>query len=1049
MSDSTNIVIEKTTNPEEIEEDQKNGGNDEESILIKNGAKDGNMADVEDLERGEQGRVMRKDKEKNYGREEESRLISYEELKQYRKSPLWRALRFLLFGGVAVIFVALITVAVLIVMMSSKCEELPEGIGLVMPKEEQIPNVYPRQLTVLTGQEAIFHCEFPTGQVEWRRLDPHGLFAEFPSGVDKTENGQLKIPVADINHQGEFACQVKDESNTKNMNTPQVVRLSVLNSAIKENEGEKPAITTRNGREELPPLALKPRVDSYLMIASAGEPVHFRCWNCQFAECRTSHRLVWQKVNGSKNGENELLNSYGPLAIERDVQSVFMIFQEVRQTDAGIYECLDQGTGATSSQVHLQVEPPRTPVIIPMNQTVPGNTTALIHCTVPGRTDAKLSWRLENGVEAEELTGVRDDGRGLLRIEHVRAEHVRHGYVCWAMYPKRADKQALHAGPAKVYIIGGEEQRQGEAIEKEDHSTEEKLEENKEEKKEERSTKDIIPEVRTTPENKIVAGGQIENLDEVENTSKNPVEEIEEEGNKIEDKEEKKNDEANGENDGVSGELKEKDVEKMGENKEEKKKDEGNGEEKEVGDDEKKGDEKEESVRDDNEERAKVEEDGEEKKEEKVKEGKDEDEVKEEKTADEVTSEKIEDEAKKEKNEEVKEGEKGEDVVKERREEDNELKEEKKEDEVKEATKKEDNEEGNEATTKEVDEVIVKEKLKEIEDKAILKNELNVKADKDEIEEVETDKWNEESKRLEEKKEEAKEKTEETEEAKKEESSEEKKGMEEKQEVVKENKAEEKKEEVEEKKEERKNEGVKENKEEKKNRGVEEKKEEGIEDEKEKGEENKGVKEKEEEIEEEKKKVIEENKEGVEVKKENDKEDKKEHADEEKKEVGEEKEEVEEKKEVVDDKKDEKKEGVEEKREEISDDTLKETNEEKIEEVSNKEEKALEEKEKGVSEEEDEGKEKEPNEETDRKPEEEEKKKDDEVSGEATIQIERLVHSISATGSKTNETTNNEGRKEIEEKEVTKKEEDENKNKTASTNDFWQVLDALMGIMPI
>jgi len=52
-----------------------------------------------------------------------------------------------------------------------------------------------------------------------------------------------------------------------------------------------------------------------------------------------------------------VLSTNGPLAIERDVQSVFMIFQEVRQTDAGIYECLDQGTGATSSQVHLQVEP--------------------------------------------------------------------------------------------------------------------------------------------------------------------------------------------------------------------------------------------------------------------------------------------------------------------------------------------------------------------------------------------------------------------------------------------------------------------------------------------------------------------------------------------------------------------------------------------------------------------------------------------------------------------------------------------------------------------
>jgi hypothetical protein len=83
----------------------------------------------------------------------------------------------------------------------------------------------------------------------------------------------------------------------------------------------------------------------------------------------------------------------------------------------------------------------RTPLITPIVQTVHRNATAVIHCTVPGRTDAILSWRLENGVNAADLRGVFDDGEGLLRIDHVNLAHVRHEYVCWAMYPKRADKK--------------------------------------------------------------------------------------------------------------------------------------------------------------------------------------------------------------------------------------------------------------------------------------------------------------------------------------------------------------------------------------------------------------------------------------------------------------------------------------------------------------------------------------------------------------------------------------------------------------------------------
>jgi hypothetical protein len=88
-------------------------------------------------------------------------------------------------------------------------------------------------LTVLPGQRAIFYCEFPTAPVEWRRLDPNGLFAEFPSGIEILKNGKLKIPKVDVTHHGEFACQVKDKES-KNKNTPQVVRLMVISQTNKE-----------------------------------------------------------------------------------------------------------------------------------------------------------------------------------------------------------------------------------------------------------------------------------------------------------------------------------------------------------------------------------------------------------------------------------------------------------------------------------------------------------------------------------------------------------------------------------------------------------------------------------------------------------------------------------------------------------------------------------------------------------------------------------------------------------------------------------------------
>jgi len=97
-------------------------------------------------------------------------------------------------------------------------------------------------------------------------------------------------------------------------------------------------------------------------------------------------------------------------------------------------------------------------VIHSLDQLVEENSQAFLRCSVPGHPEAQLSWRLENGVDARRLPGIVDDGRGTLRIEPVAEEHQRHGFVCWAVYPRRADKQALHAGPARIRLVKKEEE---------------------------------------------------------------------------------------------------------------------------------------------------------------------------------------------------------------------------------------------------------------------------------------------------------------------------------------------------------------------------------------------------------------------------------------------------------------------------------------------------------------------------------------------------------------------------------------------------------------
>lgn len=81
------------------------------------------------------------------------------------------------------------------------------------------------------------------------------------------------------------------------------------------------------------------------------------------------------------------------------------------------------------------------PIIEPMEQTVPENSAATIRCSVPGHPNARLVWRRENGVEVSTAEGVKDDGKGTLSIARAGKGHARMGWVCWAIYPERADKK--------------------------------------------------------------------------------------------------------------------------------------------------------------------------------------------------------------------------------------------------------------------------------------------------------------------------------------------------------------------------------------------------------------------------------------------------------------------------------------------------------------------------------------------------------------------------------------------------------------------------------
>uniref|UniRef100_A0A914HUY7 Ig-like domain-containing protein n=1 Tax=Globodera rostochiensis TaxID=31243 RepID=A0A914HUY7_GLORO len=419
-------------------------------------------------------------------------LLGPEEIERYRKNPLWKALRFALFGSLICLFFLLLVAAILIVALSSGCavggeiEGTATTIDLLLGEggtertqfAQEKPLNHQTLVSVPEDESAFFHCDYPSGKIRWHRIGQNAEELNQNKNIDLFDNGTLLIRNVKLSDQGEYICE--GMSPLGQWHRLEDVKLELarpreeggkqsIEGTAEEQQTQVPfeSSTASESADPVLPSAVRPspsplvypRVDSYLKLASTGEPVHFRCWMAG----KSSEDLSWHKVKGAQRGAGAAGEGISLLATEPDGHSAFLIFGTVKESDAGDYECVEGRTGASSPTVRLRVEPSRTPVVEPREQSVAEHSPAQIACSVPGHPKAQLIWRRENGVEVKTLEGVTDDKKGTLQIAEVRREHERMGWVCWAIYTQRADKQALSSGgPAVIRVIQKAEESGGE-----------------------------------------------------------------------------------------------------------------------------------------------------------------------------------------------------------------------------------------------------------------------------------------------------------------------------------------------------------------------------------------------------------------------------------------------------------------------------------------------------------------------------------------------------------------------------------------------------------
>ncbi|KAL3077280.1 hypothetical protein niasHS_013269 [Heterodera schachtii] len=457
----------KSNGEEELKELKSNGEEKEEKEEAKN-----------DLEKGTEengGKAGKKTTKRN----ERQLLLGPEEIERYRKDPIWKALRFALFGSLVCLFLLLVVVAILIVALSSKCAgggEIGTTIDLLAG------NVPSKQLfvAVMEGESAFIHCDGAGGKIRWHRKGRNGeaIGEQNNNDIEQFDNGTLHIRNVKWEEMGEYICEGMAPLGREWHRLTSVKLEVAQNSKYQEDDRQQQSLAVPSpvpSATSAVQFVSLPRVDSHLKLAFAGEKVHFRCW----MDGKSGEDLSWQKVTATdarRREEGAAGEGISLLATEPDGHSAFLLFGAVKESDAGEYKCVEGQSGASSALVRLRVEPSRSPIIEPIDQLVSEHSPAKIRCSVPGHPSAQLIWRRENGVEVGTIKGVTDDGKGTLRIAEVRREHERMGWVCWAVYSHMADKQALSAGPVVIRVLITDEEEsvsEGEATENQREEEEE------------------------------------------------------------------------------------------------------------------------------------------------------------------------------------------------------------------------------------------------------------------------------------------------------------------------------------------------------------------------------------------------------------------------------------------------------------------------------------------------------------------------------------------------------------------------------------------------
>ncbi|KAL3120627.1 hypothetical protein niasHT_007919 [Heterodera trifolii] len=465
----------------------KNGTKSNEEEELKSNGEEKEEA-KNDLEKGTEengGKAGKKATKRN----ERQLLLGPEEIERYRKDPIWKALRFALFGSLVCLFLLLVVVAILIVALSSKCAG---GGEIVTTIDLLAGNVPTKQLFVAVreGESAFIHCDGAGGKIRWHRKGRNGdeeIGEQNNNGMEQFDNGTLHIRNVKLEEKGEYICEGMAPLG-REWHRLTSAKLEVVQN-LKNQEDDRqqqslavPSPVPSASASSFPPpispavqFVSLPRVDSHLKLAFAGETVHFRCW----MDGKSGEDLSWQKVTATdarRREEGAAGEGISLLATEPDGHSAFLIFGAVKESDAGEYKCVEGQSGASSAMVRLRVEPSRSPIIEPIDQLISEHSPAKIRCSVPGHPSAQMIWRRENGVEVGTIKGVTDDGKGTLRIAEVRREHERMGWVCWAVYSHMADKQALSAGPVVIRVLITDEKEsvtEGEATKKQREEQEE------------------------------------------------------------------------------------------------------------------------------------------------------------------------------------------------------------------------------------------------------------------------------------------------------------------------------------------------------------------------------------------------------------------------------------------------------------------------------------------------------------------------------------------------------------------------------------------------